>query len=99
AACITGATTAPRRHPKGSPAVLKSLEDFHPYQHNATTELYEHDGIIAIIPTGGGKTSAGLTAFNDLKNDGFVQQGVVLSTKKVALSVWPREPAEWSHLA
>lgn len=78
---------------------MLSLSDFHVYQHNATTMLYEHDGIIAIIPTGGGKTSAGLTAFNELKKDGFVTTGMVLSTKKVALSVWPREPAEWTHLA
>jgi hypothetical protein len=76
-----------------------SLNNFHPFQHNATTMLYEHDAIIGIVPTGGGKTSTGLTAFDELKQDGVVSAGIVLSTKKVALSVWPREPAEWTHLA
>lgn len=60
--------------------------------------LYEHEGIIGIMPTGAGKTSVGLTAFEELKADGFARSGVVLTTKKVALSVWPREPAKWRHL-
>jgi hypothetical protein len=77
---------------------MLDLSDFHQYQHNATTALYEHDGIIGIMPTGAGKTSVGLTAFNELKNDGFVRSGIVMSTKKVAASVWPREPAGWRHL-
>lgn len=77
---------------------MLKLEDFHPYQHNATTMLYEHDGIVGIMPTGAGKTGVGLTAYKELKDDGVVRSGMVLSTKRVAQGVWPREPAKWEHL-
>ena len=77
---------------------MRHLSDFHTYQHNATTMLYEHEGIIGILPTGAGKTSIGLTAMSELQRDGSVRKGVCLTTKKVAMSVWPREAAKWSHL-
>ncbi len=78
---------------------MLSLDDFHPYQHSATTMLYEHDNMLAIIPTGGGKTAVALTAFAELQKDGVVRQGTLLAPKRVALSVWPSEPSEWSQIA
>lgn len=77
---------------------MLALNDFHPYQHNATTMLYEHANMLAIIPTGGGKTSTALTAFAELQQDGVVRQGTLFAPKRVAQAVWPREPAEWEHL-
>ena len=77
---------------------MLTLDDFHPYQHNATTMLYEHEGMLGIMPTGAGKTGVGLTAFAELQRDGFARQGVLLAPKRVAMSVWPKEPAKWEQL-
>ena len=77
---------------------MLDLSDFHPYQHNATTMLYEHERLLAIIPTGGGKTGTALTAFSELQRDGFARKGVLFAPKRVAMAVWPNEPAAWSHL-
>lgn len=77
---------------------MLSLDDFHPYQHNATTMLYEHEGMLGIMPTGAGKTAVGLTAFAELQRDGFARKGILLAPKRVALSVWPKEPLLWRQL-
>lgn len=77
---------------------MLTLDDFHPYQHNATDMLYEHAGMLGVMPTGAGKTAVGLTAFSELQRDGFVRKGVLLAPKRVALSVWPHEPLKWAHL-
>lgn len=77
---------------------MLSTENFHQYQHNSVTLLYEHEGILGIVPTGGGKTAVGLTAFAELQRDGFVRQGILLAPKRVAMSVWPNEPADWEQL-
>lgn len=77
---------------------MLSYSDFHPFQDNAVTELFEHERRLAIIPTGGGKTSIGLTAFKELQDEGVVRRGIVIATKRIAQSVWPNEPAEWEHL-
>lgn len=77
---------------------MLSTKDFHDYQNNGVTMLYEHDGIIGIMPTGAGKTTVGLTAFAELKRDGFARRGFVLGTKRIAQGVWPREAAKWEQL-
>ena len=78
---------------------MLSLADFHKYQNNAVTELYERSHLLAIIPTGGGKTAIGLTAFSELQDAGEIRQGLLVAPKLVAASVWPSEPAEWTHLS
>lgn len=60
--------------------------------------LYEHPRILAIMPTGAGKTGVSLTAFTELQRDGEVRRGVVLGPKRVTNDVWPSEPAVWEHL-
>lgn len=70
---------------------------FHVYQDDSVTELYEHPRMLAILPTGAGKTIVSLTAFAELKRDGVVRQGIVLGPKRVANSVWPNEAHKWTH--
>lgn len=70
----------------------------HRYQKDSITELYEHDRILGVVPTGGGKTVVALSAFVELRDDGVVRRGVVLGPRHVATTVWPKEPDDWSHL-
>lgn len=70
---------------------------FHPYQDDSTTQLYERPRVLAIMPTGAGKTIVGLTAFKELQDDGEVRAGVLIAPKRVAMSVWPSEPEKWTH--
>lgn len=72
--------------------------DLHPYQQTLITRLYESDERLAIVPMGGGKTVAALTAFSELQRDGHVRGGIILAPKRVAATVWRQEAAAWDHL-
>ena len=72
--------------------------NMHSYQRFAASELYERPRVQGIVPMGGGKTCAALTAFLDLLNEGVVRRALVLAPKRVAQLVWTKEPAKWSHL-
>lgn len=76
---------------------MLTLDLFHNYQDDSVTQLYERPRVLAIMPTGAGKTIVALTAFKELQRDGFVRQGVLLGPKRVAVSVWPSEPIAWAH--
>lgn len=78
---------------------MLKLNDFHDYQHGGVTMLYEHNSILSIVPTGGGKTIMSLTAFAELQKDNEVRRGIVLAPKRVAYSVWPKEAQEWEQTA
>ena len=77
---------------------MLSRDNLHPYQDDSITQLYNHDRILGIMPTGAGKTVSALTAFEELRRDGHVRQGVILAPKRVAGAVWPHEAAKWEHL-
>lgn len=67
-------------------------------QQRTVTRLYEGSAIQAILSMGAGKTACALTAFAELKTDGYAQEMFVLGPKRVAQLVWPAEPRLWQHL-
>ena len=52
----------------------------------------------AVVPMGGGKTCATLTAIRELIDDGHIRCALVLAPKRVAQLVWPAEVRKWEHL-
>lgn len=77
---------------------MRRKTDLRAAQVRTVTRLYEHDETQAILPMGGGKTAAALTAFDEMKRDGVAKEMFVLAPKRVAMLVWPAEPLEWEHL-
>lgn len=67
-------------------------------QDATVTEIYEEDGLLVVVPMGGGKTAAYLTAVDELQRAGEIRCSLVLAPKKVAQLVWPKEKDEWEHL-
>lgn len=85
---------------------MRQKSDLRAAQQGTATVLYEGvwvDGSFtaagAIIPMGGGKTAAALTAFEELKRDGYSRELFVLAPKRVAQLVWVAEVKQWAHLA
>lgn len=78
---------------------MRSKADLYSHQQRTVTRLYEHDATQAIIPMGGGKTAASLTAFRELQEAGEVRKGIIMAPKRVAQLVWPKEIHHWDHLA
>jgi len=78
---------------------LRNKSELRDYQNRIAGELYEADERIAVARPGGGKTIAGLTAFQELKRDGHVRHAIVIAPKRVARMVWPDEIKLWSHTA
>lgn len=76
---------------------MLSPDIFHPYQDDSVTQLYERPRVLAIMPTGAGKTITGLTAFKELQDDGEARAGIIMAPKRVAMSVWPSELHKWTH--
>lgn len=67
-------------------------------QARVATYLYEHDSVQAVVPMGGGKTCASMTAIRELIDDGHIQAALVIAPKKVAKLVWTKEHKGWEHL-
>ncbi len=85
---------------------MRQKSDLRAAQQRTATVLYEgiwQDGGFtaagAIIPMGGGKTAAALTAFEELQRDGYARDMFLLAPKRVAQLVWVKEVKEWAHLA
>lgn len=85
---------------------MRAKTDLRDAQQRTATALYEGvwaDGDFtaagAIIPMGGGKTAAALTAFEELKHDGYARELFVLAPKRVAQLVWGAETRQWAHLS
>jgi hypothetical protein len=72
--------------------------DLRDAQQRTADYLYENDAAQAVLPMGGGKTGSALTAFRDLKKDGYVYDMFVLAPKRVAQLVWIEEVRQWAHL-
>lgn len=85
---------------------MRQKSDLRDAQQRTATALYEGvwvDGGFtaagAIIPMGGGKTAAALTAFEELQRDGFARDMFLLAPKRVAQLVWRAEVKQWAHLS
>lgn len=78
---------------------MRSKTELYDHQQRTATRLFEYDATQAIIPMGGGKTAASLTAFQELLDAKEVRKGIIMAPKRVAQLVWPQEVTEWDHLA
>lgn len=78
--------------------IMLNKSDLVEDQQNAIDYMYEHDRILLIAPTGGGKTVCSMTAARELLDDGVIKRVLIVSTKKVANNVWRDEYKKWSHL-
>jgi hypothetical protein len=78
---------------------MRKKSDLRDAQQRTITRLYEEPAVQAVLGMGAGKTASALTAFAELKADGFAQDMFVLAPKRVSQLVWPAEPRLWEHLA
>lgn len=77
---------------------MRQKSDLRAFQQRLVTRFYEHAATGAVVPMGGGKTAAALTAARELLDDGVIRAGIVLAPKRVAQLVWPKEIRLWEHL-
>jgi hypothetical protein len=78
-------------------AKLKA-SDLTPEQLDAIDRLYEYDETLLIAGVGFGKAIVGLTALQNLINDGVVNRALVIAPLRVANLTWGTEPARWEHV-
>lgn len=67
-------------------------------QHDAITDLYEHDERLALLETGFGKTLVEMTVGEELRAAGVIKRPLVFAPLRVSQNTWPQERAEWQHL-
>lgn len=72
--------------------------DLHRYQQRMADIMYERDGCMIVVPTGGGKTVTGLTTAKDLIDDGYIRCMLVLGPKRIVEKTWPDETDHWDHI-
>lgn len=78
---------------------MRNFEDLRTDQQSCIDGIYGMDRAYVVMRMGGGKTATALTAALELIADGHVRKGIVMAPPLVAATVWPREPAKWSHLS
>lgn len=78
---------------------MKGRGDLRAVQNRLVDELKDSAGVAVVLGMGGGKTVTALTALRELLDAGVIRAAVVLAPKRVALSTWPDELPQWSHLA
>ena len=67
-------------------------------QRQIVQMIHEHPALLVVLPMGGGKTVATLTAALDWLNQFEVRRVLVIGPLRVAKDVWPPEIAAWAHL-
>lgn len=67
-------------------------------QNRLVEEMKDSEGVVIVLGMGGGKTASALTAIADLLATKLIRAAIVVAPKRVALSTWPREITQWSHL-
>ena len=77
---------------------MLDFKDLRQDQQACIDHLYGSDGSFLVMRMGGGKTATILTALAELIADGHIRRAIVMAPPLVAHTVWPREPAKWSHL-
>ena len=78
---------------------MLSKSDLREGQQIVATRVYEDDGVLVVVPMGGGKTAAVLTAIKELIQDQEIRCALIIAPKRVSQLVWPREPVLWHHLS
>jgi len=67
-------------------------------QQGAITRLVEYDETLLVAPVGFGKAIIGLTALQELLQEGVITRALVLAPLKVATLTWGTEPEKWDFL-
>lgn len=75
------------------------LENFHGYQHKFVDFLMKGADSYGLADVGSGKTASILTALQNKRDQDEVKRSLIVGPPRVAQTVWPNEPSEWSHLA
>ena len=76
---------------------MRQKAELRAYQDRIAAFLYEHDEAIGVARPGSGKTTAALTAIEELIRDKHIRHALVIAPKRVARVVWPDEIALWAH--
>lgn len=77
---------------------MPDFADLRPVQRRLVAELVDSEGVVVALGMGGGKTVTALTAIWHLRVEGHIRAATVLAPKRVALTTWPTEVAQWEHL-
>lgn len=77
---------------------MLSRHNLHEYQRKAIDFIKTEKRCALFLDLGLGKTVSTLTAIADLIDSFSVSKVLVVSPLRVAKSVWPKEPNQWSHL-
>lgn len=77
---------------------MLSRHNLHEYQRKAIDFIKTEKRCALFLDLGLGKTATTLTAITDLIDSFSVSKVLVVSPLRVATSVWPKEPNQWSHL-
>jgi ribosomal protein L31E len=67
-------------------------------QQNAISALYQKNTLL-VCPMGGGKSIMAATAISELVDDGHIKRVLIVTTPKIANTVWAKEFAKWEHTA
>lgn len=73
-------------------------DQLRPVQVRLVAELKDSEGVVIVLGMGGGKTAVTLTAIADLLAAGMIRAAIVVAPKRVALTTWATEAAQWDHL-
>ena len=88
--------SSPSEHQKNSPLLSKSL--LTPEQNDAVDALYEANRLV-FGKMGVGKTIIAATAIAELLDDKELRRVLIVTTPKIAKTVWAQEFAKWEHTA
>jgi SNF2 family DNA or RNA helicase len=77
---------------------MKSRDILRPAQLRAIWELKESTGLQLVAGMGFGKSCCVLTALRDLLDARTIRAAMIIAPVRVALTTWPNEIANWSHL-
>lgn len=78
---------------------MLSRSDFLPYQDSGVDFIKNNPRCSIWADMGLGKTSMGLTAFDELRKEFEVRRALVVAPLRVARRVWSDEIKRWDHLA
>lgn len=78
---------------------MKSLENFHLYQHRMHAHLLRHDYAALFAEMSLGKSAVTLTTISDLINWCEVFKPLIVAPRLVAEKTWSDELTEWSHVS
>lgn len=78
---------------------MRSRSDLHDYQRRAVEFVKSRERCALFLGMGLGKSIITLTAISDLLDSFLASRVLVIAPLRVANSVWPEEPAGWSHTA